>query len=86
MHAINRKTGEGLWSFKTRGQVDSSPVLCDGKVLFGSIDGNFYSINANTGEEVWSYDVGAGIIASPAVADSMVFIGDEKGNLFAFGE
>ena len=84
MHAIDRKTGKGLWTFKTRGQVDSSPVVCDGKVLFGSIDGNFYSLDAKSGEEIWSYDVGAAIIASPAVASGKILIGDEKGNLFAF--
>ena len=80
------KLAKAFGHLRPGGRWTVPPVLCDGKVLFGSIDGNFYSINANTGEEVWSYDVGAGIIASPAVADSMVFIGDEKGNLFAFGE
>ncbi len=84
LHAIDRKTGKGLWTFKTRGQVDSSPVVCDGKVLFGSVDGNFYSLDLETGEEVWSYDVGAAILASPAISNGTVVIGDEKGNLFAF--
>src|SRR5262249_52161943 len=39
VHCINRQTGKGVWLYRTRGKVDSSPLIADGKVLVGSEDG-----------------------------------------------
>ena len=39
LHCAQREDGKALWSFPTRGKVDSSPVICGGKVVVGSDDG-----------------------------------------------
>ena len=78
--------GKRRWIFETGGDVDSSPVICDGKVLFGSRDGRLYALNAADGKELWSYEIGAAIVGAPAVVDGVVIIGAEDGAVYAFGE
>src|SRR5437899_13665 len=44
-----------VWSFRTGGNVDSSPTVVNGVVYVGSEDGRVYALNASTGAKVWSY-------------------------------
>lgn len=86
VHCVNRKSGEKVWSFKTRDDVDSSPVICGDKVVVGSNDGRLYLLNLKDGKMLWSYEIGSDIIGSPAVTHGFVFIGADDGRLYAFGE
>jgi len=54
VHCLNKATGEKIWSYKTRGSIDSSPVICGDKVVVGSDDGNLYLINLKDGTLAWS--------------------------------
>ncbi len=83
---IDRATGQGVWTFQSRGQVDSSPVICGDASLGGSEHGRLYCVNLADGKERWAYEIGAAVTASPAVADGLVIIGSEDGNLYAFGK
>jgi len=51
--------------FKALDNVDSSPVICDGKVVFGSDDGRLYMLRMKDGAPVWSYQIGRPIASSP---------------------
>ncbi|HVK59817.1 MAG TPA: PQQ-binding-like beta-propeller repeat protein, partial [Candidatus Kapabacteria bacterium] len=90
MHCVKRADGEELWSFSTRGKVDSSPVVAGEKgkelVVVGSEDGNLYLVNAADGKEVWKYEIGQAITSSPAVVNGFVVVGSEDGNVYEFGE
>ena len=85
LHCVNKATGEEIWSFTTRGKVDSSPVVVGDKVVVGSEDGNLYMVNLADGAQVWNYEIGEAITSSPAVVDGMVVVGSEDGNVYAFG-
>jgi outer membrane protein assembly factor BamB len=85
VHAVNFGDGKIRWTFTTRGQVDGSPVFCDGKVLVGSMDGRLYMLRAKDGEDLWSWDLGAAIQATPAIWNAMVVIGAADGAVHAFG-
>jgi outer membrane protein assembly factor BamB len=85
LHAVDRKFGDPLWTFATRGDVDSSPVLVGEKVVFGSGDGRLYMVRASDGRQVWAYDVGSPILASPAVAGRRVVVGADDGTVYCFG-
>lgn len=84
LHAIERATGKGVWTFQTRGQVESSPVAFDDAVVVGSQDGRLYCVNLSDGQERWAYEIGAPLTASPSVAGGFLVIGAEDGNLYAF--
>ena len=55
LYALDQNTGKTLWTFNTAGQIDSSPSLWKGRVIFGSADGYLYCLNAEDGELVWSF-------------------------------
>ncbi len=66
--------------------MDSSPVIANNKIVFGSIDGRLYVLNLKDGKEIWSYEIGAAIPGSPAVTGGKVVIGAEDGRIYMFGE
>jgi outer membrane protein assembly factor BamB len=86
LHCLNRETGKPIWTFPTRGKVDSSPAVCDGKVVFGSDDGRLYVVSLKDGKELWNYEIGQPITSSPAVVDGRIIVGSEDGNVYCFGK
>lgn len=85
VHCLRRDTGKPIWTFRTRGNVDSSPVVVGDKVVVGSDDGRLYALRLDDGRRVWSFEIGQPVIASPAVSDGMIVVGSEDGNVYAFG-
>jgi eukaryotic-like serine/threonine-protein kinase len=61
----------------------SSPLVVDGKVVFGSGDGNVYAVDAATGRLAWKFATGDVVHASPAYADGLVVVGSWDGRLYA---
>jgi outer membrane protein assembly factor BamB len=86
--ALDRKTGKKVWSFVTRGKVDSSPVIVGDRVFVGSHDGNLYELSLAQGKERWKFNAGKPISAGPAVAAGMLIIGSESrdGKVYCFGD
>ncbi len=71
------------WKFHTGGMVISSPAVVQGKVYFGSSDGNFYAVSAESGAQQWKFDAKSRVPSSPAVADGIVYFGAYDGNFYA---
>lgn len=88
IHCIDRKTGTGVWTYLTRGRVDSSPVVVDDRVFVGSNDGNLYALGYQDGKLLWKHNAGKSITASPAVGEGCLVIGTEasEGVLMCFGK
>jgi len=86
LHCLDRATGKAVWTFQTRGEVDSSPVICGDGIVVGSADGRLYCVNLADGKQRWAYEIGAPVTASPAAADGLVIVGAEDGNLYAIGK
>jgi outer membrane protein assembly factor BamB len=61
----------------------SSPAFADGKVYFGSGDGNVYSVDAKSGVLLWKFATRDVVHASPTVANKTVYIGSWDGNFYA---
>jgi outer membrane protein assembly factor BamB len=86
VHCLKREDGSQIWSFPTRGKVDSSPAICGDKVVVGSDDGRVYMVSLETGKELWSYEIGQAVGSSPAIASGMVVVGANDGVVYCFGE
>ncbi|WP_183561930.1 PQQ-binding-like beta-propeller repeat protein [Mucilaginibacter sp. SP1R1] len=78
-------TGLGAvkWNFKTRGEVLSSPAICNGIVYIGSQDHNLYAINIQTGKPIWEFATGGTVNSSPVVYKNTVYFGSFDGLYYA---
>ena len=61
----------------------SSPTVANGKVYFGSGDGNVYAADAQTGVLQWKFATKDVVHASPTVANNTVYIGSWDSFLYA---
>ena len=72
-----------VWRKKTKGNVNTSPVVVGSAVYFGADDGFFYAVQLADGEEIWKRKIGARIVSSPLVVDDMVYFGSWDHSLYA---
>jgi outer membrane protein assembly factor BamB len=77
------KFGGLKWKFHTGGMVIGSAAVTDGRVYFGSTDGNLYAVNAESGAMQWKFDAKSRIPSSPAVAEKVVYFGAYDGKFYA---
>jgi len=82
VHAIDAKTGQRLWAFKTRGEVDATAAISDGRVYIPSKDKKFYVLDLKTGKKLWDFTAKRAITAGPAIAGGTIVFGDTAGNVF----
>jgi outer membrane protein assembly factor BamB len=61
----------------------SSPAVSNGKVYYGSGDGNVYAADAQTGVLLWKFGTKDVVHASPAVVNGVVYIGSWDSYLYA---
>jgi outer membrane protein assembly factor BamB len=61
----------------------SSPAVWQGRVYFGSGDGNVYALNAASGALEWKFKTGDVVHASPAIANGVLFIGSWDSYFYA---
>ena len=76
--------GKILWRFRT-GAVESSPLLVNGILYFGSWDHHLYALDVRVRTRPrlrWRVDLGAEVNSSPAYARGMVYVGTDGGNVY----
>jgi outer membrane protein assembly factor BamB len=61
----------------------SSPAVANGKVYFGSGDGNVYAVDAKSGLLQWKVPTGNVVHGSPAVVNGVVYVGSWDSVLYA---
>lgn len=61
----------------------SSPALADGRVYFGSGDGNVYALDAASGVLSWKFHTGNVVHASPAIANGLLYVGSWDSYFYA---
>lgn len=92
IYCLNAGTGAKIWETYAGGvtkniiynsiavvQCRSSPVVVDGRVYVGALDGNLYCLDANNGNVIWKYQTDGPIYAAPAVADNAVYFPSTRG-------
>jgi len=75
---------EKKWTFKTGGDVDSSPAIgSDGTIYFGSRNNYLYATNPD-GSRKWRFKTGGILYSSPAIgSDGTIYVGSRDKNLYA---
>jgi outer membrane protein assembly factor BamB len=80
--ALDAETGRELWRFRT-GAVESSPLLLDGTLYFGTFDNRIYALDARTKRVRWRYETGAPVKGGPAFWRGTIYAGSYDGKVYA---
>ena len=81
--ALSTKSGNTHWSVDLPSRSESSPIVADGRMYFGSEDGTVYCLRASDGKQVWTYQASGAVKAALALKDGKLFFGDYAGKMYA---
>jgi outer membrane protein assembly factor BamB len=82
VYGLSTTDGKDLWTFKTKGDVDSSPVISGGRVYIGSKDKRLYVLDLKSGEKLFDFQAGRAIVAPVAAGQGVIVVGDTAGSVF----
>lgn len=84
-YAVNRYTGEQIWTRQLPGWPYSSPAVAEGKVFVLYHPGTIYALNADDGSVAWTvqFPSGAWDWSSPAVDGKQVFFAASYGYVYS---
>jgi outer membrane protein assembly factor BamB len=71
-----------VWSIPLRGNMDSSPLVTDGRLYVG-VGSRLVAIDIASRTIVWEFGTGGPINASPSVSGDTIYIGSTDGRLYA---
>lgn len=74
---------ERVWTFMTKGSVESTAAIHDGTVYVGSSDGKLYALHLSDGTEKWHFDAGSPVNSPPTYHEGALYFGDEEGLFYA---
>ncbi len=55
LYALNRRTGQTVWTFQAGARIDSPPTLVGNTAYVGSRDGWVYALEADSGALAWKF-------------------------------
>jgi outer membrane protein assembly factor BamB len=84
--ALNSANGAVRWWHALPSGSESSPLIDNGRVFFGSQNGTVYALNDRTGARIWSYRAASAVKASPSLSGGVLYFGDYSGRLQAISE
>lgn len=74
--------GELQWSVKTKARLSAGPVLADGALLLGTLDGEVLALEAGDGSERWRSQLSSEVVTQPAAADDLVVVRSGDGRVY----
>ena len=82
--ALHVRGGRQLWQFRKAGVVETSPLLVEKTLYFGSWDHKLYALDVSGKRPrlKWTFRADDEINASPAYADGRVFIATNGGSVY----
>jgi outer membrane protein assembly factor BamB len=84
--ALDSASGAIRWWRALPSGSESSPLIHDGRVYFGSQNGTVFALDDSDGAVVWTYHAASAVKASPTLADGVLYFGDYSGRLQAISE
>lgn len=79
LYHLNTK-GAKVWTFRTRGRINSSAAVGKRNLYFGSNDGNVYGLNLMTGEQLWKLNTGSPVTAGVELSNGCLIFGEAGTN------
>ncbi len=80
--AFDARTGRERWRFRA-GVIESSPLLVDGVLYFGTFDDRLYALEARTKRVRWTYETGDDVKGGPVFDAGTVYFGSYDGKVYA---
>jgi eukaryotic-like serine/threonine-protein kinase len=71
-----------LWNFNAQDGIKAAPVVCDGIIVVGTLEGSLYGIKSD-GTLQWKINTENSIEAPAMIVDGVVYVGNLEGTLFA---
>jgi outer membrane protein assembly factor BamB len=81
--ALNSSTGAVRWLRSLPSRTESSPLIDNGRLYFGSESGTVYALDDRTGRVLWAYHAGGSVKASPSLSGGILYFGDYSGHVQA---
>ncbi len=90
MYSVNLQNGEIVWSFDSKSELVSEPLLNEGVLYFVSGSQTLYALDAATGKQLWihsrqdttsSMTIRGG--SKPSIANDVLYVGFSDGALVA---
>ncbi|MFN3651084.1 MAG: PQQ-binding-like beta-propeller repeat protein [Armatimonadota bacterium] len=86
VHCLDANTGKPYWVFDTKSHIWGSTLAADGKVYFGTEDGDIIMLAADkTMKELGRIDMRAPVYSSPIVANGTLYVATQT-HLYAIGK
>ena len=85
LFALEAKTGNVLWSFKTKG-VLTAPASSNSTVIVGDNESNVFAFDLATGQQRWKFDSSGGNVMQPTLSNGTVYFATADGTLHAVDE
>jgi outer membrane protein assembly factor BamB len=82
LFALDLESGEIRWEFKSEIGYVTSPVVQDGRIFAGDIDGIFYCLH-ESGDEIWRFQTQGEIDSSANFYKENVLVGSQDFHLYA---
>jgi outer membrane protein assembly factor BamB len=86
VHCLDAETGKPYWVYDTKSHIWGSTLVADGKVYFGTEDGDFIILAADkTLKVINKIDMKAPVYSSPVIANGTLYVATQT-HLYAIGK
>ena len=86
-YAIDSLSSDERWKFQADANIDSTPILSNGLIIFGSDSlngtGKVYALNVQNGRLEWSIPAGGFVSFGLDAGDNVAYFGSQDGKLYA---
>jgi outer membrane protein assembly factor BamB len=81
--ALDRLTGNTLWTFISGARGLSTPTIVQNVLLVGDDQGVLHAVDSDSGEEQWALQITGGPISTPVLANGTLYLASKDGTLYA---
>ncbi len=83
VYALDVRSGEERWRYRTRTDVLTSPLVSNGLVFVGSADSHVYALDAASGDVRWQYKTGGSVESDLVIVKNTIYVGSRDGYVHA---